>query len=165
VSSCPYLSPHSSICNHRSHTHLPSQFPCLPASCPPWLGCPTSSHRYVPHPQYLSTPPYAVLTAAPLFQPKTAMSLTGGEYPLPLACLHIHSPSLTARIITIIATPSQRRRSHDPVPPNHLSARQQHMHNMTRRLHFLCGFIQICKSILSLPQFCVAYPTLPMLSS
>jgi len=43
--------------------------------------------------------PYTILTltTAPLLQPETAMTLTGGEYPLPLACSRILSPlSLTA---------------------------------------------------------------------
>jgi len=42
--------------------------------------------------------PYTILTltTAPLLQPETAMMLTGGEYPLPPACLHVFSPlSLT----------------------------------------------------------------------
>jgi len=94
-SSCPYLSPHSPIRDRQSHTHLPSQFPCLPALCPRQLGCLTSSHTSTSRILSAQAPlsyTYTVLTAAPLFQPETATSLTGGKYHLPLACLHVLSP-------------------------------------------------------------------------
>ena len=94
-SSCPYLSPHCPICDCQSHTHLPSQFPCLPALCPCRLGHPTSSCTSTSHILSAQAPlsyTYTILTAAPLFQHETAMSLTGGEYHLPLACSHVLSP-------------------------------------------------------------------------
>ena len=55
-----------------------------------WTPDPLTSTSHIRSAQvYLS---YTVLTAAPLLQPKAATTLTGGEYPLPLACSCILSP-------------------------------------------------------------------------
>ena len=90
ASSHPYLSPHSLICDCQSHTCIPSQFPCLPALYPRPLQMPDLFTWLHPAFSVLKYPSPIPSSPSPL--PETATTLTGGEYPLPLACSRILSP-------------------------------------------------------------------------
>ena len=70
------------------------------------------------------------------------MTLTGGEYPLPLACLCVLSPlSLTGRILAIVALQVEQPGACKP-PTHTLAARAQHDKVA------LFVWVQICESIL-----------------
>ena len=145
ASSCPYLSPHDLIQDRQSHTVFPPSFPFCPHCAhvrldarPPHTGTSRTLSSQVPL-------FYTVLTAAPLLQPEAATTLTGGEYPLPLACLCVLSPlSLTGRILAIVALQVERPGARKP-PAHASAARAQH-----DKVALLVR-VQICESILSPP--------------
>jgi len=92
---------------------------------------------------------YTLLATALLLQPETATALTGGEWLLPLTCLHVVSPlSLTARIVAIKVASSQASQATTCKPPVHVSAAHI-QHN--KQVAFLCRFEQVTLFFLFFP--------------
>jgi len=121
------LPPSSPVCLHCAHVSSDARPPHTPVR-------PASSVLEHPSPTPTPSSPLPHSSSPKLQRHWQEVSIV---YPL-LARTSSH-PSLTARIIAIIAAPLQCRRTYNLAPAHRLPARRQHMHNTTRRPHFCAG--------------------------